>query len=214
MTRSSDGPHSRLARGLNRPQRFVALARAASAVGARLAGAVAGERHRRTVRRRGTVRPVRAIPWTLHALILSGAITATRLALYFGLRDVRLPDWHDGARGVWNATARFAHRPISEANDTLAAGARRSAGPRSCGSCIWRGVWPPSAIPHRAACARAGQARSARHAVRRLLLICWLHSLAAGSDWSRRLSDGPDTIRVAARSPPSTPGSIRRPIPA
>ena len=62
-----------------------------------------------------------ALPWTLHALILSGAITAIGLCLYFGFRDVRRPSWSEGARRLERSSG-LAHRPISEAGDHMALG--------------------------------------------------------------------------------------------
>src|SRR5450631_2788257 len=38
------------------------------------------------------------LPWAIHALILSGTITAISLALYHAFKDVRLPGWTEGAR--------------------------------------------------------------------------------------------------------------------
>ena len=61
------------------------------------------------------------LPWTLHALILSIAITAMGLTLYFGLRGVTRPGWIDGARRLERSSA-LAHRPISEGDDTMAVG--------------------------------------------------------------------------------------------
>jgi hypothetical protein len=61
------------------------------------------------------------LPWVLHALILSGVITAAGLALYFGLREVCIPRWADGARRL-ERTSGLSHRPISEGNDAMALG--------------------------------------------------------------------------------------------
>ena len=61
------------------------------------------------------------LPWTVHALILSAAIAATGLALYFSFRDLHLPGWLEGARRL-ERTSGLAHRPISEAGDRLAVG--------------------------------------------------------------------------------------------
>ncbi len=61
------------------------------------------------------------LPWTLHALILAAALTATGLALYYSFRDMRLPGWSEGARRLEKSSA-LAHRPISEAGDRLMAG--------------------------------------------------------------------------------------------
>ncbi|MEI9885341.1 MAG: DUF4175 family protein [Rhizomicrobium sp.] len=61
------------------------------------------------------------LPWTLHALILSGTITAIGLALYFGFREMGVPDWMEGARRLEKSSA-LKHRPISEAGDRMALG--------------------------------------------------------------------------------------------
>ncbi|MEJ0027933.1 MAG: DUF4175 family protein [Rhizomicrobium sp.] len=61
------------------------------------------------------------LPWTVHALILAAALTATGLALYFGFRDLTLPGWLEGARRLERSSG-LAHRPISEAGDRLAIG--------------------------------------------------------------------------------------------
>ena len=63
-----------------------------------------------------------ALPWTLHALILSGAITAVGLCLYQAFAGTALPGWNDAARKVERDSG-FLHRPISEGNDRLLAGA-------------------------------------------------------------------------------------------
>src|SRR5450631_2440374 len=61
------------------------------------------------------------LPWLAHALILSGVITATGLALFVGFRNMRRASWIEGARRL-ERSSRLAHRPISEANDTMAVG--------------------------------------------------------------------------------------------
>ncbi|HEY0299717.1 MAG TPA: DUF4175 family protein, partial [Rhizomicrobium sp.] len=61
------------------------------------------------------------LPWLLHALVLSGTITAMGLALYFGFREMRVPDWMEGARRLEKSSG-LAHRPISEAGDRMALG--------------------------------------------------------------------------------------------
>jgi uncharacterized protein (TIGR02302 family) len=62
------------------------------------------------------------LPWPLHALILSSVVTGVGLLLFIGLKDVRLPRWEDGARRI-ERDSHLAHRPISEADDTISAGA-------------------------------------------------------------------------------------------
>src|ERR1700742_83273 len=62
------------------------------------------------------------IPWPRHALILSGAITAMGLSLYFAFENVRWPRWQDGARRLERDSA-LANRPLTESEDVLTAGA-------------------------------------------------------------------------------------------
>ena len=62
------------------------------------------------------------LAWPLHALILASFVTAIALTLSFNLRDVAWPRWHEGARRLERDSA-LEHRPISEAEDELAAGA-------------------------------------------------------------------------------------------
>jgi len=62
------------------------------------------------------------LPWALHALILAGLATAIALTLYFHLETIALPRWQDGARRLERDSA-LCHRPLSEADDQLAAGA-------------------------------------------------------------------------------------------
>jgi uncharacterized protein (TIGR02302 family) len=62
------------------------------------------------------------LPWTLHAFVLALFITAIGLSLYFGFRSFAAPGWNDGARKVERDSA-LQHRPLSEADDTLALGA-------------------------------------------------------------------------------------------
>jgi membrane protein implicated in regulation of membrane protease activity len=58
------------------------------------------------------------LPWTLQALLLAATITATGLALEQGLREVRWPSDHDGARRLEQDSG-LKHRPISESNDRV-----------------------------------------------------------------------------------------------
>jgi uncharacterized protein (TIGR02302 family) len=59
--------------------------------------------------------------WPLHALVLAGFVTAIGLSLYFSFRDFSPPTWHDAARRL-ECDSTLNHRPISEADDRLAAG--------------------------------------------------------------------------------------------
>jgi uncharacterized protein (TIGR02302 family) len=62
------------------------------------------------------------LSWPLHALVLAVSISAIGVLLYIELRQLRLPSWDDGARRL-ERDSRLEHRPISEANDRIAAGA-------------------------------------------------------------------------------------------
>ncbi len=62
------------------------------------------------------------LPWSIHALVLAATVTAIGLLAYLELKHVRLPSWDDGARRL-ERDSHLEHRPISEAGDTIAAGA-------------------------------------------------------------------------------------------
>jgi len=125
------------------------------------------------------------LPWILHALLLSAAITATGLALYYGLRGVRLPSWLDGARRL-ERTSALKHRPISEGGDRLAVG-----GGDALAEALWtlhlrqllagvrglRVAWPSSDLPKRDP-----------RALRFVVLIALIAGIVlAGRDAPRRL---------------------------
>ena len=121
MTRYSDPNEFRTGSRADRTERYVALSRAALAwerVWPALwpASGVAG-----LFAAAALFDVFAPLPWTLHVLILAGAITAIGLSLYFGLRDVRLPDWTQGARRLERSSG-LSHRPISEAGDRMALG--------------------------------------------------------------------------------------------
>lgn len=61
------------------------------------------------------------LPWPLHALVLALFVTAIALSLYLALQGFVWPGWHEGARRLEDVSG-LAHRPISEADDALAAG--------------------------------------------------------------------------------------------
>ena len=125
------------------------------------------------------------LPWPVHALVLSAAITFIGLSLYFGLRDVRLPGWLEGARRL-ERTSGLAHRPISEGSDTLAVGAGDA-----LAEALWvlhlrqllagvrglRVAWPSSDLPRR-------DPRALRFVV---LLLLAAGIAVAGRDAPRRL---------------------------
>jgi uncharacterized protein (TIGR02302 family) len=62
------------------------------------------------------------LPWPLHALVLACFTTAMALALTFNLENFSWPRWEEGARRLERDSA-LENRPISEADDTIAAGA-------------------------------------------------------------------------------------------
>jgi uncharacterized protein (TIGR02302 family) len=137
------------------------------------------------------------LPWALHALILSGAVTAIGLALYFGLRDLKVPGWSDGARRLEQDSG-FAHRPISEADDTMAAGS---------GDAWAERLWQLHLVQRlarigtlRVALPAPGLARRDPRALRFVILLLVAAGLiVAGTDWSRRLWAGfSDTTGSAA----------------
>ncbi len=136
------------------------------------------------------------LPWTLHALILAGAITAIGLCLYFSFRDVRLPDWREGARRLERSSA-LAHRPISEAGDTMALGKGDA-----LAEALWtlhlrqslasigklKLAWPSPGLPRR-------DPRALRFIV---LLLLAAGVAYAGSDSARRLWAGFNDTGAAA----------------
>jgi len=62
-----------------------------------------------------------ALPWTLHAFILSAVVTGTGLCLYRAFAETAMPGWRDAARKVERDSG-LVHRPISEGSDRLLAG--------------------------------------------------------------------------------------------
>ncbi len=124
------------------------------------------------------------LPWPLHALILACLTTAIALTLYFPLEHFALPRWEDGARRLEQDSA-LAHRPISEADDALAAGAGDPLAEE-----LWRAHLrarladlqrlrlrlPRSALAER-------DPKALRFGV---LLLLVAGFLVAGSDWPRR----------------------------
>ncbi|MDE2109798.1 MAG: TIGR02302 family protein [Alphaproteobacteria bacterium] len=126
------------------------------------------------------------LPWPLHALILAGIVTAVGLALYFNLTKFSWPNWLDAARRL-ERDSFLQHRPISEAQDVLAAGVGDTFAEE-----LWRahllarlqGIgrirlsWPRSDLGRR-------DPRALRFVV---LLLIVFGAFVAGSDWSRRLA--------------------------
>src|SRR6266481_2272872 len=98
MTRYSDPSEFRTGSRAERTERYVALSRAALAwerawpalwPASGIAGLFAAA---------ALFDAFAPLPWTLHALILAGTITAVGLCLYFGFREMRGPSWMEGAR--------------------------------------------------------------------------------------------------------------------
>ena len=125
------------------------------------------------------------LPWALHALILSATLTGFGLALYFGFRGLKLPDWTDGARRLERDSG-FAHRPISEANDRMVAGLgdawaeelwKLHLVQRLAGIGHFRVAWPSPGL----------SARDPRHARFAVALLLVAALVVARSDWGRRL---------------------------
>jgi uncharacterized protein (TIGR02302 family) len=125
------------------------------------------------------------VPWPLHALILAGVVTAIGLLLDRAFADFALPSWSDGARRLERDSA-LAHRPISEAEDTLAAG-----GHDAMAQALWklhltrRLAQSPhlrAALPH--ADLQARDPRRLRYGVLALLI---LSLIVAGTNWRRNL---------------------------
>ena len=65
------------------------------------------------------------LPWPLHAFLLAAAIAASGVLLYRNLDTFSWPSWEDGARRLERDSG-LAHRPISEAVDSLFAGVGNS----------------------------------------------------------------------------------------
>lgn len=125
------------------------------------------------------------LPWPLHALILAVLTTAIALTLYFALEDFCLPRWDDGARRLEQDSA-LAHRPISEADDALAAGA---------GDALAEELWRAHLRSRlaglqrlRLRLPRSSLAERDPKALRfGLLLLLVIGFVVAGSEWSKRL---------------------------
>ncbi len=123
------------------------------------------------------------LPWASHALILASFVSAMALALYFNLARFAWPSWHEGARKLERDSA-LAHRPVSEAGDTLAAG---------LGDPYAEELWLAHLRLHtlgrlRLAWPKSDLARRDPKALRFVVLLLIALSVAvAGSDWSRRL---------------------------
>jgi len=137
------------------------------------------------------------LPWPLHALILASIVTAISLSLYVNLAKFVTPGWTDAARRIERDSA-LQNRPISEADDTLAAGA---------GDLIAEELWRAHL---RLRLQRLGRLRLSRprsdlkrrdpRALRFIVLgLIVLGALVAGPNWRGRLAAafGPSTAASA-----------------
>jgi len=126
------------------------------------------------------------VPVGLHGLIQAFALACIGLSLQQSLRNIRVPSWSDGARRV-ERDSRLDHRPITERNDRLAAGAGDAAA-----EALWRLHLKQllSRIANlRVARPRSGLAARDPYALRFLLLLLLLASIAvAGGEWKARLA--------------------------
>jgi uncharacterized protein (TIGR02302 family) len=140
------------------------------------------------------------LPWPLHALLIAGCITAAGLSLHLSFEGMRLPGWMEGARRL-ERDSTLAHRPISEGEDSLAAGAgdawaealwKAHLGRRLLDIGRLRLAWPRSALPDR-------DPRALRYGV--LLLVAG-GLLFANVQWRERLiaALGPATSEAAGTS--------------
>lgn len=127
------------------------------------------------------------LPWPLHALILAGFVTALGLMLSSSLADFTWPDWHEAARRLEAASA-LKHRPISEADDRLSAGA---------GDALAEALWAADRLSRLAHLGRlslfwprgglnARDPRRLRFVVLGLMLVGFF---LAWGNWSGRLAD-------------------------
>ncbi|MBI3678191.1 MAG: TIGR02302 family protein [Proteobacteria bacterium] len=126
------------------------------------------------------------IPGELHALLLAVGALAIGFFLERSLHDLAWPRWDEGARRL-ERDSKFAHRPITERNDTLAIGAGDAMAEE-----FWRAhvksllarigrlrlTWPAPAMGKRDP-----------YALRFVVLLLLIAGFfVAGSDWSARLS--------------------------
>ncbi|MBV9991090.1 MAG: DUF4175 domain-containing protein [Alphaproteobacteria bacterium] len=126
------------------------------------------------------------LPWPLHALLLAVTISAMGLSLAFAFEGVRAPTWRDGARRVERDSI-LAHRPISESEDVLAAGAGDA-----LGEALWRAHTESrlKAIPNlRVSWPRSYLAKRDPRALRYVvLLLIAAGAVVANGDWRARLA--------------------------
>jgi len=126
------------------------------------------------------------MPWWAHTLLLLGAVGAAGHYLYRNFQNFRGPTWQEGARRV-ERDSTLAHRPITEQNDLLVAGAGDT-----YAEALWRAHM-------RAMLARIGKLRVALpspqlakrdpYAIRFVILLALIAGvIVAGSDWKNRLA--------------------------
>ncbi|MDE2013950.1 MAG: TIGR02302 family protein [Alphaproteobacteria bacterium] len=176
---------SRLGLKADRVEAFVALARAAllwervwrslwpasGIVGLYAAAALAGL--------------IAWLPGWLHFLLLTAVLWGAGILLYRRWRDLRVPNWQEGARRL-ERDSRLAHGPITERDDTIAAGAGDP-----YAEALWRAhvkrllasigrlcvAWPSPGLP-------AADPKALRFLV---LLLVIAGAAIAGSGWRARL---------------------------
>ncbi len=138
------------------------------------------------------------LPWAIHALILSGAITGIGLCLYFSFQNVRLPSWSEGARRL-EVSSGLKHRPISEAGDAMAAGSgdpiaeelwKLHVGALLAGVGGLKLAWPSPGLPKR-------DPRALRFVVLALVVV---GVAFAGWDSARRIWAGFNDTSAATRA--------------
>ena len=126
------------------------------------------------------------LPWPLHALLLAVVVSSIGLSLYLAFDRFVWPSWREGARRV-ERDSTLIHRPISEAEDTLSAGAGDA-----LAEALWQAhlgrrladlgtlhlTWPRSSLPAR-------DPRALRYVV---LLLVAAGAVFAGHEWRARLA--------------------------
>ncbi|HWA92622.1 MAG TPA: TIGR02302 family protein [Rhizomicrobium sp.] len=126
------------------------------------------------------------LPWPLHALLLAVVVSSIGLTLYLAFEAFAWPSWREGARRV-ERDSTLVHRPISEAADTIGAGAGDA-----LAEALWQAhlrrrladlghlrlTFPRSSLPAR-------DPRALRYVV---LLLIAAGIVVAGTDWRARLA--------------------------
>jgi uncharacterized protein (TIGR02302 family) len=127
------------------------------------------------------------VPAWLHMLALAAALGAAGGTLYLRLRNVRSPAWREGARRL-ERDSHLAHRPITERDDTLAAGRDDP-----LAEALWRTHVKrllASIEQLRVALPSPGLPARDPYALRFVVLLAVVAGFAvAGHDWDRRLAN-------------------------